>query len=151
MGYTHYHTQNRSLTAAEWDELITAFNHMLSYLPAYSHSAGGYFTDCPLMIRGGDGRGQPIANGRYLCFNGDAIGDDDLAHETFYLERQGSGFYFCKTARKPYAFLVCALLLVVSEIAPGAFDVSSDGNMRGEEWQPAREFLRGLPTLFQQT
>ena len=90
--------------------------------------------------------GLAEVNGRYLSFNGDTA-FDDLAHETCYIERHGRGYHFCKTARKPCDLLVCAVLLVLGEIAPAAFDIRSDGGMRGEEWQPARDFLRSLPPL----
>jgi len=43
--------------------------------------------------------------------------------------------------------IVCAVLLVLCEIAPAALDLSSDGDMSGEEWQPARDFLRSLPPM----
>jgi hypothetical protein len=144
MGYSHYYVQNRSLTAAEWHNFTTTFRHMLNHLPACSHS-GGYYADYPLTIHGGDGTGQAEVNGRYLEFNGDAAHNDNLAHESYYIERHGRGYHFCKTARKPYDLLVCAVLLVLCEVAPAAFDIRSDGNMRGEEWQPARDFLRSLP------
>lgn len=143
MGYTHYYTQNRDLTADEWRILTAVFHHMLKHLPAHTTSAGGYYQAQPLIIRGGYGDGQPEVNGRYLCFNGDdATG---MAHEAFYLARQGHGFHFCKTGRKPYDLLVCALLLAVAEIAPGAFDITSDGDMTGDDWQPARAFIISLP------
>lgn len=145
MGYTHYYTQNRILTDREWQDLTIIFHHMLNHLPAHSQSAGGYFADYPLTIHDGYGTGQPEVNGRSLVFNGDD--SNDMAHETFYINRNGRGFHFCKTARKPYDLIVCAVLLVLCEVAPAAFDMSSDGDMAGEEWQPARDFLRSLPSL----
>ena len=145
MGYTHYYTQNRSLTNREWKDLIDIFHHMLNHLPAHSHNAGGFYADFPLTICGGDGTGQPEINDRSLVFNGDEKGG--LDHETFYIDKDGHGFYFCKTARKPYDLLVCAVLLALCEIAPAAFELSSDGDMAGEEWQPARDFLRSLPPM----
>lgn len=145
MGYTHYYTQNRNLTKSEWQDLTNIFQHMLNHLPAHSQNAGGFYADYPLTICGGDGTGQPEINGRYLVFNGDYEGS--LDHETFYIEKDGHGFHFCKTARKPYDLIVCAVLLVLCEIAPTALVLSSDGDMSGEEWQPARDFLRSLPPM----
>ena len=136
MGYTHYYTQNRDLTPEEWQELTATFAHMLDHLPGHSTSAGGDYANEPLLI-------ESEVNGRSLIFNGQG----QLGHETFYLDREGHGSHFCKTARKPYDLLVCAVLLAVSEIAPGALTVKSDGEMDGAEWQPAREFLRNLSLL----
>lgn len=138
MGYTHYYTQNRDFTFEEWQEIVTLLVHMLDHLPAHTTSAGGYYADQPLEI-------SSEYNGRFLMFNGKF----SLGHEDFYLKRQGSGFQFCKTERKPYDLIVCALLLAIQEIAPNALEISSDGDMRGDDWQPAREFLANLPGVRQ--
>ena len=143
MGYTHYYTQTRDLTPAEWHHLTAVFEHMLTHLPRHSTSAGGYYADQPLVIRDGLGDGLPQVDDQALVFNGDDTAG--LAHETFHLDRYGRGFNFCKTARKPYDLLVCAVLLAVTEMAPGALVVASDGDIHGAEWQPARDFLRTLP------
>jgi hypothetical protein len=141
MGYTHYYPQQRDFAPHEWAELTAITRWLLANLPPHSTSAGGCFSEYPLAIRGWDGEGEPEINGRVISFNGDG----DLAHETFCLARRGYGFQFCKTARKPYDLIVCAVLLAAMEIAPGTLDVSSDGEIRGEGWQPARDFLRTVP------
>ena len=149
MGYTHYYTQTRAFTPTEWHDLTAAFHHMLVHLPAHSTNAGGYYVDHPLVIRDGWGFNTPEVDDHELVFNGDEA--SGMAHESFYLERANQGFHFCKTARKPYDLLVCAVLLVVTEIAPGAITVESDGDMRGADWQPARAFLHNLPPCPQTT
>tara|TARA_B100002049_G_scaffold216394_1_gene182295 strand:- start:1414 stop:1986 length:573 start_codon:yes stop_codon:yes gene_type:complete len=88
-----------------------------------------------------------------ILFNGcepaDGGGEADLGHETMLLERtctpedwqedafkSGEGiFNFCKTARKPYDLLVCALLLVCENEAPGCWTIRSDGDW--SEWKQA--------------
>ena len=109
MGYTHYYPQHRDFAPHEWAELTAVFRSMLATLPAHSASAGGYYADQPLVIRGGDGVGEPDGHGRVINFNGDEA--TGMAHETFYLSRTGRHFQFCKTARKPYDLVVCAVLL----------------------------------------
>lgn len=111
-----------------------------------------------VVISGYDGRGKPKITNQVISFNG----RHKLAHETFLLVRRaktyckengaadridqaGHVFFFCKTERKPYDLLVCAMLLAVTEIAPSALLVSSDGDIRGKDWQSARDFLKRLP------
>jgi hypothetical protein len=135
------------LTINEWADLTVAFKRMLKHLPQHSTNAGGYYADKPLVIRGSNGKGRPEISQDFICFNGNWCPGENLGHEAFVLARCGEGFQFCKTERKPYDLLVCAVLLCVTEIAPGAFSIASDGDMRGEEWRPAREFLIGLARL----
>lgn len=152
MGYTHYWYQRRELTASEWADTCEAFHTMLSQLPTHSNSAGGYYSDKPLALA------DIRVTNDYIAFNG--VGE--LSCETMVLYRnyeifkeewetpsemypdETTWFQFCKTKRKPYDLLVVALLLAVTEIAPGWAYLRSDGDMQGDEWQPARDFLRNL-------
>ncbi|OQY87145.1 MAG: hypothetical protein B6D41_12240 [Chloroflexi bacterium UTCFX4] len=134
MGYTHYWRQRRDITATEWDDVRAAFNAMLAQ-------------NARILADVED-------TDNAIAFNG--TGED--SHETFVLNRalataraewntpdaEPLCFQFCKTAHKPYDLIVTALLLVTTEIAPGWADVSSDGDMQGKDWQPARDFLRAL-------
>lgn len=66
------------------------------------------------------------------------------AHEDFVLsQNSGGGFRFCKTAHKPYDLVVCAILLLCHDWAPGVLDIGSDGARDYEEnWKPAEEFFK---------
>lgn len=128
MGYTHYWTQNRDFTDSEWQK-ITEFMHKAT-------------ENLPFKVCGGWGDGDPVINDTIIQFNGSEEAGQD--YETMSLNKNGRGFNFCKTEFRPYDLLVCALLLAATEIAPGALDVSSDGDMDGEDWQPARDFLKAL-------
>lgn len=80
-----------------------------------------------------------------LVFNG----FEDDSHETFFLPmgfvdetaenkpipRFVCEFNFCKTNRKPYDFVVCAVLLVVKMIAPECYEIKSDGD--DDDWLPS--------------
>lgn len=129
MGYTHYYTQTRDFTLTEWQEIKNALSLMLSHLPSN------------VIISGYDGRGKPKITDQVISLNG----RHELAHETFLLARRAKAYckrndftnwidqsghvhFFCKTERKPYDLLVCAMLLAVTEIAPSALLVSSDGD-----------------------
>lgn len=114
MGYTHYYTGLRNLTEEERDNLSESIVHIVEA------------TKVPLA--GWDGANKLAFDdeGR-VHFNG--VGAD--GHETFSFPT-GDGFNFCKTASKPYDEVVTAILIAADTICPGAFDISSDGNI--EDW-----------------
>lgn len=117
MGYTVYFTHNRDFTMQEWGDIRAAVIPMLHRLK---------------QIKGGDGTGRPVIDNSDIIFNGDASKDED--HETFQLSKCNSGFQFCKTARKPYDRYVKAVLVVANMIAPGALDISCDGDDEDGCW-----------------
>lgn len=158
MGYTHYFYQHRDFTTDEWQELTRATRLAIANLPEKFETAECEYIERP-VICGSEGEGEPLITGYKIWFNGDArygldhetmaldrLVEDALYESNGYTNRQADGsiFNFCKTARKPYDFLVCAVLLMAQEIAPGCLVVSSDGDIEGEDWQPAREFVRSL-------
>ena len=65
-----------------------------------------------------------------------------LDHESFFLTPETTNWNFCKTARKPYDLLVCAVLLSAYNIL--GYELSSDGGF--EDWQPAIDFY--LDTVY---
>lgn len=127
MGYTHYFRQTRDLTFAEWANLTKAVDTLIKAA-----------RDVPVRFEY-DSSDPPLLSDDMIRFNG--VGDD--GHETFILERikqaklnyetqsvydNEGAFSFCKTARKPYDFLVTASLLAAQHITGGAWNVSSDGD-----------------------
>jgi hypothetical protein len=67
-----------------------------------------------------------------IRLNGSSKDDND--HETLVIDPEESGFAFCKTARKPYDAVVCAILIRTAELNPG-LEISSDGEWDAEdEW-----------------
>lgn len=56
--------------------------------------------------------------------------------ETFYFERRGEGFNFCKTGQHPYDTIITAILIHAKKIFGKALKVSSDGNWA--EWSDGR-------------
>jgi hypothetical protein len=146
MGYTHYWHRPKVLDLARFRRFREDMARLLAHLPRHSDSAGGYFADRALIVRGSDGKGDPIVTDELVSFNGDATfagdsgdGDDvDMSHETFHLPRVyepqdwqrpddcGRYFDFCKTARKPYDLAVTAALITLRHHFPEV-GVSSDG------------------------
>ena len=111
------------------------------------------YQDEPLLIRDGDGKGEPHITDTIIRFNGDE--STGMDHETFDLglfdmsfnydqeEMSKDGvFSFCKTARKPYDLLVCVSLMVAKHHLGADFKISSDGDLA--EWQDAIDFYEEL-------
>lgn len=150
MGYTHYWTQVRDFTVAEWSDIRTDIGDILKEA---QHNQGISLAD-----GGGEGGTSPDISDKFISFNG--LGDD--AHETFVVNRvrptldddeirygKRRGWDFCKTAEKPYDAVVVAALCYLSTITrrddpktgepivgSEAFKVSSDGK--------GADFLAGL-------
>lgn len=93
----------------------------------------------------------PLISNYEANFNGTHATDPDadFGHETFHLSIDTSGFWFCKTARKPYDAAVCGMLAVAEAVSGSKIRVSSDGDP--EEWIYACELaswiLRNLSAL----
>ena len=126
MGYTHYWRMSRDFTDTEWLAIMEAACKIIGRARDTFKIPLAYECDQP-------DRKPEISSAFGIRFNG--IGDD--GHETFMFTkrmgpepewRKGEGhFAFCKTARKDYDAPVVAILIAAKEIAPQAFDWSSDG------------------------
>ena len=108
MGYTRYWTIKK-LEEKKFNHFI----HICKIVVEGSH--------VPLTIEYVDDNG--------VCFNG--VEDD--GHETFEIRRYDTGFQFCKTARKPYDEIVCAILDFASNIFKEDIEVSCDGDNDDQE------------------
>lgn len=159
MGFTHYFYRVKELPKETFTLWVEDVTKILNNLPEHSSSAGGYYKDFPLTIRGAKGTGKPTINRYLVSLNGDANskdeGDSDLAHETFYVPRlyqpeswqtteNGKYFQFCKTARKPYDLAVVACLIRFAYRFGKDVDVSSDGD--DVDWEPGLMLCRDLFT-----
>lgn len=160
MGYTHSFHQYRDATETQWEAICADVRKLLEKVPAHSTSAGGSFSDAPLILCDGFGKAgtAPEVNQDQIWLNGSE--DDDMMNETFLLSRlykpdwveswmynkdeQGRKrlFQFCKTERKPYDLVVCACLIVAHHHAPKAYDIDTDGTP--EDWAPALEWVSAV-------
>lgn len=153
MGYTHYWSQRRNFTKAEWEQATADIRAILDNAEQR--------WEIPLANGNGDSASRPEFYPAYLAFNG--RGEED-SHETFYLAftrpkkepyQDEAGGGFCKTANKPYDTAVTAVLCYLSNFHKmGELDeertpvvtVSSDG--RGRDFQKGLELARqALPHL----
>ena len=125
MGYTHYYEQKRSFTDAEWSIIVKGWKLISKEAKIYVDDQSEF-------------AGPRIR--QYFDING--IGDE--AHENFYLEKE-KGFHdiqftFVKTARKKYDRYVVALLILINNVAPNAFEVRSDGYL--DDWFDGMDILK---------
>ncbi|KAK6356464.1 hypothetical protein TWF718_000823 [Orbilia javanica] len=130
MGYTHY--WNGQISSETSQALLKDTAHLLSTYHAHPP------TTSSSPICGRLGTGDPTLTSTVICLNGDE--SEGQAHEPFELDISGAHirFRFCKTARKHYDDVVCAVLLRCLYYNPHpAFEVSSDGSW--EEWNGGRE------------
>ena len=117
MGYTVYYSQKRPFTNLEWQRITDNVRDMFNRLK---------------QVKGGRGDGRPLIDNTDIIFNGDRSKEED--HETFQLMKAGDGFQFCKTARKPYDRYVKAVLVLANFWAPGALEVTCDGDSEPDCW-----------------
>ncbi len=118
MGYTHYWETKKRPTNKQWDKIQNAIALLLN-----SASVKG------LVQYESDKETPPLVNAEVVRFNGIA----EKGHETFYLDRDPTGFEFCKTADKPYDIAVTAVLVIVEGYAPDCYSVTSDG--MASDWE----------------
>ena len=133
MGYTHYFTVKES-TQTNFNKFVDVCKKLHKSLPKKTDTAGGYFSDKPLIICGGNGTGKPIFSKDEICYNGDE--KNGLEHEMFMINKNNLNWAFCKTSRKPYDLLVCACLIAGKTIL--GIEIESDGNV--DDWKPAIKF-----------
>ena len=139
MGYTHYWYYTSKPTDTDgMKEVKRELLILKKLLPENTETAGGYFSDEPLIIKNWEGKGYPEILDDEVAFNGDASRGHD--HESFVFkieEGHERKFHFCKTARKPYDFFVCLALLSMVKNLEG-IEISTDGDE--QDWQPAINF-----------
>jgi hypothetical protein len=145
MGYTHYweyKTVKEDTYKEDTLRVLFEITLMLEQLPEYSETAGSYYNDESIELRGGMGEGKPEFSHKRIWFNGNK--EKGLDHETFLFEfnkKPVDEWPFCKTARKPYDFVVCLCLLSLANNLKG-FKIFSDGNM--DDWKPAIDFYKNI-------
>ncbi len=101
----------------EWAAFVTGFERLIEQ-PGTP----------PLCKVAEDHPEPPHIDDEYISFNG--VGDD--GHENMVVNRTPErDFEFCKTAHKPYDYLVTAVMSYLAAI--GVANVSSDGDL--PDWQ----------------
>jgi hypothetical protein len=123
MGYTHY-WEHGPIARTVFRDLADDARRIVDM----ARSAG-------YTVAGPMGTGEPKFDDFGISLNGSQDLWED--HETFELTPNATDFDFCKTARKPYDAVVCAILLRASLRVPG-FIVKSNGDIDGDDWAEGR-------------
>lgn len=110
MGYTHYFETLSTPSQDVWNKVVEEAKEV-----SLASSA--------LIQFESDMEAIPLMDSRIIRFNG--VGDE--GYETFLVEREGSGWSFCKTARKPYDEIVVAILIIAKHHLVENFRWTSDG------------------------
>jgi len=149
MGYTHYFKKKKDVPDQQWKTFCEKVSEAYLYLPLHEVRKDCY-DGYPIEICNclGDKR---IAETRWLfdteggvnfiVFNGNM--HEGMDHEVFALRQKGKQEYcewFCKTARKPYDWFVTAVLILLHNLCPDCYEITSDG---GKEWLPVVKWLNG--------
>lgn len=144
MGYTHYwkfkqNPKNIKDGNKKFAKAVELLKKCLTKVPTELELEDD---NCkvPFVLKGGNGKGEPIFTNEVVCFNGDASMNYD--HETCYLalDNEDYGFDFCKTARKPYDVAVCLTLLCFKKTFGDDFSYSSD-NSQDAGWKMAHNIF----------
>jgi hypothetical protein len=115
MGFTRYYTINSKLDPQKFVKFSADCKYICDYITQNFN----------IKLAGYDGEGDPTFSDNYIVFNG----KDDLAHETFSIGTEMTGFQFTKTNLKPYDRHVYACLTLVKKYFQEAIKVSGDGEI----------------------
>ena len=151
MGYTHYWSHDVNL---DKQKLFAAMLHAVRIVEAAKAKG--------IELAGPSGEGEPMLD-EGIALNG--VGEEshesfvfpNNPHDQFYkytnAEHPGRLWAFCKTARKSYDIVVCAILLVMKHHLGNQLRVASDGGREEDEWIPAENLVRevlGYEVQFQE-
>jgi hypothetical protein len=113
MGYTHY-WDSAQFKQESFERLGESTKSVITLAVAQGIMVDREYDDADT---------PPLIDSDKIVFNGRG----EEGHETFRLEREVSGFNFCKTAYKPYDAVVVAVLILAHYYNPD-FYWSSDGD-----------------------
>lgn len=143
MGYTHYFRQLKPVSDQQWG-LFTSLVTDVFLLMQNRDLLGLCIQICDVqgvaLLQRSDELFCRTAPGSQNCiaFNGyELLG---LDHEAFVLCQHTPRSWFCKTAAKPYDFMVKATLILANTCCPDCYDISSDGDEL--DWLPVLQWLR---------
>ena len=144
MGYTHYWNFKKNPKdckdgSKKFAKAVELLKKCLAKVPAEIGVC-----KAPFVLKGSNGKGEPVLTNEVVCFNGDASMYYD--YETCYiaLNNDDYDFDFCKTARQPYDVAVCLTLLCFKKTFGDDFSYSSDGNSDDDGWKMAHNIFNEI-------
>ena len=132
MGYTHYvnRSNGQDFDQERWNNYIKQCkliydNHKLAKKHPTSHD----------FAINDEHDKSPIFNSDEILFNGCnpprnesyPVREYNLSYETFFISRKYKDFEFCKTAQKPYDWMVTICLQLLKMYFPKEVTIESDG------------------------
>jgi len=143
MGYTHYFKQVKPVTNQQWMLLTAQVANVYLLVQGREpldrklwicdYAGDAVLHDCNQLF-------CSTAPGGQNCISFNGYGALEQDHESFLLCQQEQRDWFCKTAAKPYDFLVVATLILANTYCPDCYDISSDGDEL--DWLPVLQWLR---------
>lgn len=135
MGYTHYWDVTKDVSSDSFMWLTIDVRSIFDYAQLQGIAlADGYANE----------GSAPCVSNNEIWFNG--VGDDMF--ETFFFT-DTAGSNFCKTGRKPYDIVVCAVLIAAKVRLGNLVKIGSDGRWSNKsEWVPAAKLYTeatGMP------
>jgi len=139
MGYTHYF-EFKGLNKLSSQTFLSVERNYENACARIHDLVSSYYKEC-----GGLSGYTPHTNFQdYKGVNFNGAGEK--GHENFTLRedlreyiKEGEGFNFCKTARKPYDALVCASLILLKHYMGDFVRVTSDGEI--SDYNTGKEIL----------
>jgi hypothetical protein len=149
MGYTHYFTQLKSVSDEQWKTLVEASKKALWRCSTVNRKSDKKLRICNCLnfylIKDPDEleiiSTSPLSRPdcEFIGFNGSRRYKEDFEDFMFPQNAPLGEFNCCKTGRKPYDWLVVAVLILADNLCPGCYEITSDGN--AEDWQPVLDWL----------
>ena len=136
--YTHYFEITKRPDQIQWTQLMLDVEKLFKNLPTCEELEQlGVENDDKIILRGPMGDKMPICNTQRISFNGDAASGYDCDSFTLLAKTMDG---FCKTGRKPYDFVVCAVLIIAYNHLPNNMHITSGGD--SDDWDPALNYVR---------
>jgi len=124
--------------AIPWAQLMLDVQKFFRNLPTSDElSDMGYDVIHLPFLCGPMGDKKPICNTQRISFNGNAHEDSDYETFTLLSKKMDDN---CNTARKPYDFAVCVVLILAYTHLPGIVHIKCDGNT--DNWIPIFNWVR---------
>ncbi len=142
MGYTHYWSHDPNLDSSKLLAAMQDAQKLVAAVQAQGIALEVEFGEPTLTL---NGVGEESHEDFIFPQNTDPY---SLRHP----HKDGYLWAFCKTARKPYDEVVCAILLVLKHHLGKQIRLASDGERNEDEWLPAEGLVKevlGYEVIYQ--
>ena len=144
--YTHYFEITKKPDQVLWAQLMLDVEKLFKNLPTCEELKQlGVENDDKIILSGPMGDKKPICNTQRIAFNGDFLVGMGCESFTLLPKKMDDS---CKTDRKPYDFVVGAVLILAYNRLHGIINIRSDGDT--DEWSTPLKWVQQhiLPNAF---